>query len=86
MQFDTVTAHILLVNQLAALVKNLAGRMGAEALLTPREIVRDFTGLLNILRQNPAESFDSLASRLDIRPADEEKAQDEDNPYAEFTL
>ena len=72
--------------QIAALVKNLAGRMGAEALLTPREIVRDFTGLLNILRQNPGESFDSLAGRLDIRPANEEKAQDEGNPYAEFTL
>ena len=59
--------------------------MGAEALLTPREIVRDFTGLLNILRQNPAESFDTLASRLDIRPADAQPVQ-EDNPYAEFTL
>lgn len=72
--------------QIAALVKNLAGRMGAEALLTPREIVRDFTGLLNILRQNPAENFDSLAARLDIRPADAAPAQDETNPYAEFTL
>ena len=60
--------------------------MGAEALLTPREIVRDFTGLLNILRQNPSESFDSLAARLDIRPADEQAVKDEDNPYAEFTL
>ena len=49
--------------QIAALVKNLAGRMGAQALLTPREIVRDFTGLLNILRQNPAESFDSMSEK-----------------------
>ena len=72
--------------QIAVLVKNLAGRMGADSLLTPREIVRDFTGLLNILRQNPGETFDSLASRLDIRPADEEVQKDEANPYAEFTL
>lgn len=73
--------------QIAALVKNLAGRMGADSLLTPREIVRDFTGLLNILRQNPGESFASLAARLDIRPANEEvKEENESNPYAEFTL
>ena len=39
--------------QIVTLVQNLAGRMGADVLLTPREVVRDFTGLLNILRQEP---------------------------------
>ena len=72
--------------QIAALVQNLAGRMGADVLLTPREVVRDFTGLLNILRQNPAESFASLAEKLDIRPADAAAAGDDNDQFAEFEL
>ena len=72
--------------QIAALVQNLAGRMGADVLLTPREVVRDFTGLLNILRQNPAESFASLAEKLDIRPADTAAAGDDNDQFAEFEL
>ena len=70
--------------QMALLVSNLAGRMGADLLLTPREVVRDFTGLINILRQNPDESFETLAARLDIKPAD--KATVEDEQFAEFEL
>ncbi len=35
-------------------------RAGAEELVTPREIIRDFLMLLNILQSNPNESFDSL--------------------------
>jgi hypothetical protein len=70
--------------QLAALVANLAGRMGADSMLTPREVVRDFTGLLNILRQHPEESFDSLVASLDIKPADKESAAEEE--FAEFEL
>ena len=31
--------------QLASFVTDLTGRMGADSLLTPREVVRDFTGL-----------------------------------------
>ena len=72
--------------QIAALVQNLAGRMGADILLTPREVVRDFTGLLNILRQNPTESFDSLAEKLDIKaeaPSGEDTGGEQ---FAEFEL
>ena len=35
-------------------------RAGAEELVTPREIIRDFLTLLNILRDNPEASFDKL--------------------------
>jgi hypothetical protein len=73
--------------QIAVLVQNLAGRMGAETLLTPREVVRDFTGLLNILRQNPAESFETLAAKLDIKPADEGESEARTSAeFAEFEL
>ncbi len=44
---------------------NLAlSRIGAEDMITPREIIRDFLTLLNILRDNPDASFDKLLTKL----------------------
>ncbi|MGN1074254.1 MAG: BREX system ATP-binding domain-containing protein, partial [Eubacteriales bacterium] len=71
--------------QLAAFVSDIASRMGADVLLTPREVVRDFTGLLNLLQQNPGESFESIAGTLEIRPADRTE-NEETGEFAEFTL
>ncbi|MDY5015537.1 MAG: ATP-binding protein [Eubacteriales bacterium] len=71
--------------QLAAFVSDIASRMGADVLLTPREVVRDFTGLLNLLQQNPGESFESIAGTLEIRPADRTE-NGETGEFAEFTL
>ena len=36
------------------------GKIGAEDMITPREIIRDFLTLLNILRDNPEASFEAL--------------------------
>ena len=36
------------------------GKIGAEDMITPREIIRDFLTLLNILRDNPDASFEKL--------------------------
>jgi len=41
-------------------VKEIVNRLGAEALLTPAEIIRDFISILNILQQNPETSFSEL--------------------------
>jgi len=71
--------------QLAAFVADAAGRMGADVLLTPREVVRDFIGLLNILHQNPGSTFDSVASEL-VKAKPAESAADEEDLFAEFTL
>ena len=70
--------------QLAAFVTDVASRMGADVLLTPREVVRDFTGLLNLLQQNPDATFESLAGQLELKPADREAQVSEE--FAEFTL
>ena len=70
--------------QLAAFVTGIASRMGADVLLTPREVVRDFTGLLNLLQQNPGATFEALAGELEIKPADKEAEVSEE--FAEFTL
>lgn len=47
-------------NELTVFLKTVVSRLGADQLLTPREITRDFLGLLNILYQNPETSFDAL--------------------------
>lgn len=52
-------------------VTHALSRAGAEEMITPREIIRDFLTLLAILRDNPAASFDSLLSRMGKPEANE---------------
>ena len=41
-------------------LKIYSERMGADSLLTPREVIRDYLSILNILMQNPETDFESL--------------------------
>lgn len=41
-------------------LKNCLKRAGAQELITPREIIRDYLTMLNILRDNPEATFASL--------------------------
>ncbi len=50
----------------------IGDRMGAEAFLTPGEIVRDFIGVLNVLQQNPKLS---IAELLKLEPPQPPKAK-----------
>ena len=70
--------------QLVAFVTDAASRMGADVMLTPREVVRDFTGLLNLLQQNPDASFETLVKTVEFTPADARAEVEED--FAAFTL
>lgn len=53
-------------------VQELVNRLGAEVLLTPGEIVRDFISVLNILQQNSDTSFEQLihSSNLPLTAGD----------------
>lgn len=55
-------------------------RAGADELLTPREIIRDFLSFLNILRDNPGVKFSELIknSTFNIDGAPEEKTVEAD--------
>jgi hypothetical protein len=56
---------------------------GSEEFITPREITRDFLGLLGILREDPSQSFDSLVYRDGYRV----KGFNPGDPgYAEFEV
>ncbi len=43
---------------------NALAKAGAEELITPREIIRDYLTLLNILRDNPSAKFDELIDKV----------------------
>jgi len=69
-------------------LEEIVNRLGAEALLTPGEIVREFISVLNILQQNSeislAQVIHSTGSPLNSK-VNKNKA-DEANDFAEFTL
>ena len=44
-------------------------RIGADQLLTPREVTRDFVTLLNLLQQNPGQSFATLLHGPEFKPS-----------------
>ena len=46
--------------QVATFLQTNLQRVGSEAMVTPREIIRDYMTVLNILLQNPEVSFDDI--------------------------
>lgn len=44
-------------------------RAGAEEMITPREIIRDYLTLLNIIRDNPTASFGELVGKMTFTSA-----------------
>ncbi len=50
-------------------LRSALDRAGAEELVTPREIIRDFLSLLDILRENPNATFAGLVKERERAPA-----------------
>lgn len=69
-------------------LQEIVNRLGAEALLTPGEIVRDFVSVLNLLQQNPEMSLSQLiqGAGLPLSSAGKKPQVDEEDEVAEFTL
>ncbi len=76
-------------NDLVDFLKIEFGRVGADTHLTPREVIRDFIELLDILCQNPdadvAELLQSVGGDA-LAPASESPASSDDRNFAEFTI
>ena len=77
--------------QLVGFLKVEFGRVGADTHLTPREVIRDFIELLDIVCQNPAADVDALLktdafSGAVAAPVAAAGEKDVDDAYAEFTL
>ena len=58
------TEPLLTDEQVLFFVQTALSRAGAQELITPREIIRDFLTLLNILRDNPTASFENIVKQL----------------------
>ncbi len=73
--------------ELARFIRLEYGRIGADQNLTPREVIRDFIELLDLLYQNPALHMDELLQSDDFTYARSEAVSDQtDKNYAEFTI
>jgi transcriptional regulatory protein LevR len=74
--------------QLKEFLGEVVNRLGAQELLTPREVVRDFISVLNILQQNPQLTFKELIQSSNFQPTRTGKNSDvdENSEFAEFTL
>ena len=79
-------------NDLVDFLKIEFGRVGADTHLTPREVIRDFIELLDILCQNPdanvAELLQSVGgdSLAPVAAPDDAGTASDDRNFAEFTI
>ena len=73
---------------LADFIKIEYGRIGADTHITPREVIRDFIELLDILYQHPETDLRSLlqAGGFNFAKPAEEEGKEIDSRFAEFTL
>ncbi|OUO94142.1 ATP-binding protein [Cloacibacillus sp. An23] len=72
---------------LARFVRLEYERVGADQNITPREVIRDFIELLDLMYQNPELTMDGLLQSGDFNYAKPEAVSDKtDKDYAEFTI
>ena len=73
--------------ELADFIKLEYGRIGADENITPREIIRDFIELLDLLYQNPALSMAALMESDEFSYAKSEAVSDQaEESFAEFEI
>ncbi len=60
MQKEETDRPLVTDAEIERFVRYATARAGAEELITPREIIRDFLTLLNILKDNPTATFEEL--------------------------
>ena len=63
------------------------GRIGADQNITPREVIRDFIELLDLMYQNPSLTMDALLQSDDFTfEKSQAVSHQTDENYVEFTL
>ena len=78
---------ILTQDDLISFIKIEFGRIGAETHITPREVIRDFIELLNIVQQNPAAAVaDILGREAFVFAKPDIDAEAPDKVFEEFEL
>ena len=54
-------------SEIESFMNHALSRAGADEMITPREIIRDFLTLLNILRDNPTATFDGIIKSVSFK-------------------
>ena len=79
--------RMLTTEDLIPFIKLEYGRIGADQNITPREVIRDFIELLDILYQNPGMRPEELMQSDSFTYAQSEAVSDKtDKNYIEFTI
>ncbi len=73
MQREGLVSSPVTDNDMVAFVKGALGRAGANEMITPREIIRDYLTVLNILRDNSGATFNDVLARAEYK-ADSQEA------------
>ncbi len=71
--------------QMQAFLMDALQRAGAEELMTPREMIRNYLSLLAVLRDNPDATFESLIGTQSAE-INEETAEDDIEGFSDFQL
>jgi P-loop Domain of unknown function (DUF2791) len=74
---------------LKEILNAMRSRLGSDVLLTPGELVRDFTGILNVLHQNPQLQLADVLQQEAKKVRETKQAGDRvmvSEEFAEFTL
>ena len=80
-------ARTISTDELALFLKIEFGRIGADQNITPREVIRDFIELLDLLYQHPEMSVAALLASEEFSYARSDAVSDETaEGFAEFTL
>ncbi len=75
------------VDDLTAFIKLEYGRIGADQNITPREVIRDFIELLDLMYQHPGMTMADLMQSEDFTYTKSEAVSDEtEEDFAEFTI
>lgn len=74
-------------DDLAAFIKTEFGRIGADSNITPREVIRDFIGILDVLYQHPEKTVAGLLGSDEFTFAKTQlEEQNEEALFTEFEL
>ena len=77
----------LTTDDLVAFIKVEFGRIGADQNITPREVIRDFIELLDLLYQHPTMTLTTLLESDEFSYAKSEAVSDEaEVGFVEFTI
>lgn len=74
-------------SEIVAFMEETLNQLGAREFLTPRDVIRDFLSVLNLIRQNPGSSFLSVVRGKDFAAEAEdvaEKMRSEDSVTEDF--